>query len=328
MPRWLPRMFRWCALVCLLSAPAGAQEADSVTRDAARSLGLSGVEAYQAGEFEVASDRLEKAYALINVPSLGLWSARALAKRNLLVEAAKRYYDVVGLQVPQGDAAVQSQAQVDAQTELEALRPQIPRLVIRVNGADASNITLSIDGQATPASVIGKPRLVNPGPHRVEGQLLTTKKGASVDASVGQEASIVLDFSAASTNASAASTNASATPGPSDTQHTQHTRRTLGWIGVGRGWCRHSPRLDDGVLALNKRASLQNSGVCVGSRCPPEKQDAIDGLNTFRTVSSIGLIAGGALAATGIVLLLTTPSNEQQLAATISGESVTLRGRF
>lgn len=65
MPRWLPRVLRWGALVYLLSGPVAAQEADSVTRDAARSLGLSGVDAYQAGDYDVASSRLEKAYALI-----------------------------------------------------------------------------------------------------------------------------------------------------------------------------------------------------------------------------------------------------------------------
>jgi len=49
--------------------------------------------------YNLASSRLEKAYVLLNVPSLGLWSARALAKRSLLVEAANRYYEVTSLQL-------------------------------------------------------------------------------------------------------------------------------------------------------------------------------------------------------------------------------------
>src|SRR4051812_32633181 len=134
MSRRATPLLRLSGLVCLLAAHAGAQPADTVTRDAARALGLSGVEAYQAGNYDAASDKLEKAYALMNVPSIGLWSARALAKRNLLVEAANRYFEVASLQLPQGDAAVQRQAQVDAQTELELLRSQIPKLAIRVGG--------------------------------------------------------------------------------------------------------------------------------------------------------------------------------------------------
>jgi hypothetical protein len=42
----------WGALVCLVSLHAGAESVDDATRDAARSLGLSGVEAYQAGNYE------------------------------------------------------------------------------------------------------------------------------------------------------------------------------------------------------------------------------------------------------------------------------------
>ena len=81
----------------LLTTVSRAEPSDSATRDAARSLGLSGIEAYQAGNYELASSRLEKAYALLNVPSIGLWSARALAKRNRPVEAAARYFEVLAL---------------------------------------------------------------------------------------------------------------------------------------------------------------------------------------------------------------------------------------
>jgi hypothetical protein len=40
-----------------------------------------------------ASDKLVKAYHLLKVPSFGLWSARALEKRGLLLEALARYLE-------------------------------------------------------------------------------------------------------------------------------------------------------------------------------------------------------------------------------------------
>jgi hypothetical protein len=323
MPRWLPRMFVRGALTCLLSVPAAAQEADSATRDAARTLGLSGVDAYQAGDYEVASARLEKAYALINVPSLGLWSARALVKRNLLVEAANRYFEVVGLQVPQGDAAVQRQAQTDAQTELEQLRPRIPRLLIRVSGADPAELTLSIDGQATPASIIGKPRLVNPGPHRVEAKVGALQKAATVELVPAQEAAVDLDFARAAPKPRPVT----ASP-PALVASSGSPRRTWGWIGVGVGGAGLALGGVMGALALDKHASIENSGACSDGRCPADKQSDVTRLNTFRVASSVGLIAGGVLAGTGIVLLLTAPSSERELAATLSGERVMLTGRF
>jgi hypothetical protein len=316
-------MLRSGALVCLLAAHAGAEPADTVTRDAARSLGLSGVEAYQAGNYDAASDKLEKAYSIMNVPSLGLWSARALAKRNLLVEAAGRYLEVAGLQLPQGDATVQRQAQVDAQSELEQLRPQIPRLVIRVNGGNPSDVTLSIDGQPVASSIIGKPRLINPGAHRVEAQLGAVQKSASVDMLAGKEASVVLEL-----GPSAVRKGPATQPPPTgDNAPPTSPRRTLGWVGIGVGGAGIVLGSVMGVLTISKRAALKDSG-CSDTRCPHEKQAQVDRLNTFRAVSSVGFIAGGVLATSGIVLLLTAPSSEHQLAASVSGEAVTLTGRF
>ena len=324
MSRWVPRTLRSGALVCLLSVHALAEPADTVTRDAARSLGLSGVEAYQAGNYDAASDKLEKAYSIMNVPSLGLWSARALAKRNLLLEAAGRYLEVAGLQLPQGDAAVQRQAQLDAQAELEQLRPQIPRLVIRVNGGNPSDVTLSIDGQAVATSVIGKPRLINPGTHRVEAQLGALQKSASVETLAGKEASVLLDL-----GPSVARKNATTQPPPGSDKGAapSSTRQTLGWVGIGAGGVGIALGAVMGALTINKRAALKDGG-CSDTHCPFEKQSEVDHLNTFRLVSGVGFIAGGVLASTGIVLLLTAPSSEHQLAAAVSGESVSLTGRF
>ena len=62
--------------------------------------------------------------------------------------------------------------------------------------------------------------------------------------------------------------------------------------------------------------------------CPADKGSEVDRLNTFRLVSTVGFIAGGALAATGVVLLLTAPSNEHRLAATMSGNHLSFTGRF
>lgn len=274
-------MLRWSAFICLVSAHAAADDADSATRDAARSLGLSGVEAYQAGDYEVASNRLEKAYSLINVPSLGLWSARALAKRQLLVEAANRYFEVAGLQVPQGDAAVQQQAQADARTELEQLRPQIPKLTIRVLGGAAADVTLSIDGHATSSGIIGKPRLVNPGAHRVEAELATTQKSAAVEVALGQEAAVVLDFSPPPKPASAPEKSGSSS-----------TQRTLGWVVVGAGGVGIALGSVMGGLAFSKHSSIEDSGACTDGHCPPDQRAEIDRLNTIRLVSTVGFHRG------------------------------------
>lgn len=321
--RWSP-LLRLSSVVCLLAAHASAQPVDSVTRDAARALGTAGVEAFQAGNYDAASDKLEKAYALMNAPSIGLWSARALAKRNLLVEAANRYFEVASLQVPQGDAAVQRQAQVDAQSELEQLRPQIPQLTVRVAGADPSDVALSIDGRAASSSILGKARLINPGTHQVQARAGSMQKSVSVDSALGKEASVTLDLSPV-----AQGKNPPATPPASgDTSSSPpSTRRTLGWIGVGVGGAGVALGSVMGGLALSKRSSLKSDG-CTDTVCPTKKQSDVDHLNTLRAVSTVGFIAGGVLASAGVVLLLTAPSSEHPVSAILSGNSVTLTGSF
>jgi hypothetical protein len=60
----------------------------------------------------------------------------------------------------------------------------------------------------------------------------------------------------------------------------------------------------------------------------------VDRFRRFRTVSTVGFIAGGALAATGVVLLLTSgastdPGKDQAaLTLTLSPSSVALSGSF
>ena len=98
----------------LAARPASAQPADESTRTAARALGTAGVEAYQANDFATATDKLEKAYGLLRVPSLGLWSGRALVKVGKLLQAADRFLEATSLQAPAGEYAVQKQAQTDA----------------------------------------------------------------------------------------------------------------------------------------------------------------------------------------------------------------------
>src|SRR5882757_6919233 len=130
----LRRSLHWAALSsCLLIHQAHGQDIDSSTRGAARALGYSGVQAFQRGDYVTASDKLDKAFKILAVPSLGLWSARALEKLGHLVEAADRYRNVGALKAV-GDEDVQRKATEEAAAELRALEPRIPAVVVSVEG--------------------------------------------------------------------------------------------------------------------------------------------------------------------------------------------------
>jgi hypothetical protein len=318
------------AALCLLAAHAGAEPSDAVTRDAARSLGVSGVEAFQSGSYDVAANRLEKAYALMRVPAIGLWSARSLVKLGRLVEALNRYTEVVAQTVSEGDVAVQRDAQRDAKAELEALRPRVPHLTVIVEGAGPPELTLRIDGQPVPAQAIGAPGLLDPGPHRIDAEAGGVLKSSSVVLEVGQSSSVTLDLRPAerARGATAPATPPAPPPPAPAPASGGSSRATLGWIGVGVGGAGIGLGAVVGVLALGKRSDLKDSGACTGGVCSPDKRSEVQSLDTLRMVSSVGFIAGGVIAAGGLVLLFTAPSGDAVVKASLGPGSATLAGTF
>jgi hypothetical protein len=313
-----------------LSQPALAQN-DNATRAAARALGNSGVAAYEDGQFEQASDELEKAYALLKVPSLALWSARALVKRGLLVEAAERYLEAGGLQIPAGDAAVQRKAAAEAASELAALKPRIPSLELRLVGAEPSEVEVTIDGKPLASALLSSPRLVNPGRHEVVATRGTDRASAAADAAEGQRHTVELSFRPAT--AAAAVTAAPALPAPervdvSPARATHSSQRTWGIVTLALGGAGLAVGGVSGILAINQRKKLDDTGLCNGT-CDPSLADDVTSLHTFRTVSTVGFIAGGVLAAAGVVLWATAPSARGlEAEAQLAPSGLVLKGRF
>jgi hypothetical protein len=155
-------------LAALLGSPAAiAQQVDQASKSAAREIGKEGLELYKAGRYSEAEAKLSRAYAVVKVPALGLWTARALEKTGKLVEAAELYHQVGLLQVSGGDREVQEAAQQAAATEREALLPRIPKLKVQVEGAPAGESQVTVDGVAISSALVGVKRPANPGKHSV-----------------------------------------------------------------------------------------------------------------------------------------------------------------
>src|SRR5690348_3099545 len=87
------------ALGALVIAPgAGAQQnVDQATSDAARTLGRAGLDLFDKGDLTGALAKFEQAYSLYKAPTLGLLSARCLAKVGRLHDAYDRYREVASL---------------------------------------------------------------------------------------------------------------------------------------------------------------------------------------------------------------------------------------
>ena len=306
-----------------LSTPAFA--VDSASRNAARQLGYEGVTAYQKGDYKVAHERLERAYEVLKAPSLGLWSARALEKVGMLVEASERYLEATRAEVAAGGKEdVQRQAQKDAEAEREALLPRIPSITIQIEGADAATVDVSIGGSEISSALFGVPRATNPGHVEVLGTRGEDVSKAEVDLAEGDQKTITLQFSPLT--AAPPPTQVS-TASPRDEVSAGNWQRPAGWIGIIAGG---TSLVAGGVFAgvgASKYSALDcTDGICTGAG----QESKVDSYNLMRTLSTTTFIIGGVLAATGVTLLLTAPSENSQAAmgAYVGLGNAGLKGTF
>ncbi len=322
------------AVVAFEPLPAHAQAVDDATHNAARRLAEAGVESYQHGDYDNAADQLNRAYAVLRVPSIGLWSGRALSKLGRLVEANERYLEVTRMNdIRAGDAAIQKTAQADAQTEADALAPRIPTVGFELTGAAAGEVELRVDGTLVPSSLLREPWPVDPGTRTVQGKRGSEVVTVSVTLKEGGTARAALHFTGtlpvSPQAASPAPTQPNATP---DTAaHAlphSNAQRTAGWVTLGVGGAALVFGGVTGILLVSKHGSLEDS--CHGSVCAASKQSDVSSFNSLRTLSSVGLIAGAALSAGGAVLLLTARpmSRVASRRAYLGASELGLRGSF
>jgi hypothetical protein len=315
--------------LALSSSPAHAET--DATRGAARTLGAEGVEAYQAGDYATASDKLGRAFEIVRAPSLGLWSARALVKLGKLVAASERYLEVTRLDASKGDTAVQRQAQADAATEHEQLLARVPKLVLSVSGAQG-DVSLSLDGVAVPVALLGAQTPVDPGAHVVEARDSQRSVSQTVSFKEGQLLRVALDLAhgrplaAGEQGAAAATTAGPREPNPPDAAPAGRQLPLGMWVGVAVAGAGFATGGVAALVALNKKSELD----CADDRCPPSKRDDVSATNTWITVSTIGCAVGAVGVATAVTFFLSAPRKQQQAGVTpwIGPGSAGVMGRF
>jgi hypothetical protein len=328
---------------------AGAPSASGETQDSslqgsrerARSLGYSGVRAYGAGDYAAAHEQLERAFSLLPVPSLGLWSARTLVKLNRLVDAERRYREVARLHVEADAPPVQLQAQATVQHELLELLPRIPILRVRIEGARAEDVVVSLDGAELPAERWARGEPVDPGPHALSGTHRGERSTIEITAVEGGEREVLLRFAPAVPAAPPAV--AAAIPGTAEAPvssasaeepSSARAQRIAGWIGVGAGVAGLSLSGVSYFVARGQREELEQQGVCNSRGCTASPK--VDSYNRMRTLNWVSLAAGGVFGAVGVTLLLLEPkpepaqasSSSRQLAVRLGFGSAELVGSF
>jgi hypothetical protein len=316
-------------LVAGLTTPIAAFAGDKASLSTARELAKQGLQAYDAGRYEEAVEKLSKAYQVVHVPTLAVDEARALVKVGKLLAASELYLDATRIAKERSWQSSQEDAQRDAEKERVELLPRIPRLRINIKGAAPADVTVSIDGVAVPQALFDTEQLVDPGERQVEGLRGTEVVKQAVSVKESEHAQVTLIFATAGAGAAARVASVPSQPekpgqsnaaipltasSPPVDRKKGSSQALFGWVSVGVGGAGLVVGAVSGLMASSKRSSLLDSKTCSadGLHCSPAQASDVNAYNSLRTVSTVGFIAGGVLAAAGVTLLLTTPKQESQ----------------
>ncbi len=311
--------------VLFLAVPASAQSAaDKAT---ARDLFGQGQDALKAKDCAGAADKFGRADALYAAPTIRLGWARALVCLGKIVKGREKYNLVIREPLPADASPAFRNAVTDAKKEIVGLDARIGYVTITVEGPNKPQVT--IDGEKVPAAALGVKRPVDPGSHVVVADANGFKPAEMTINVVAQQ-----DTPAAFT----LEVDPAETPDDDDDDDdggvttydsgSGDTLRLVGFIALGVGAAGLIVGGVTGGLAIGKHGELEDNCSAEG-RCAADQQGTLDDFNTFGTISTIGFIAGGVLAAAGVVLVIVAPSDsEEQATLTVGPTSVNATIRF
>jgi hypothetical protein len=312
------------AAVALAPAVASAQSS-AADRAVARTLTLEGYDALDNKDWATAADRFTRADTLYHVPSVALGLARAQVGLGRLVDAQDTYRRMVQEGAPPGSPPAFVQAVEDARKDLAALIPRVPSVVITVTGSREATVT--IDDVPVPSAAFGVKRPVDPGKHVIRatapGFLASTVR---VTIGEGKSEAVAIELRSATVAPEIAPPVAPpvgikpALPigpqaGPNAAPRTEKPPERApapAWpaqkiAGVAVAGASAIGFVVGGVLA--GKASSQHDDLAKScpdpKACDPKLAPDIAAYHATSTGSLAGFIAGGALLATGIVVIVT-----------------------
>jgi hypothetical protein len=322
-PRILPTAL--FAAILAAASPAYADEPDAATRAAttlsAVQLAEEAGELFQAGKYAEALDRYQRADALVRRHTIGLRVARCLAHLGRLNEAAERYTAVSRMPLPTDldpdKLAKQKEALSQAEAERDALLPRIPAVVVQLTGPPGANVTL--DGQPLPSALVGVKRATDPGPHHVEARDASGAEVVTRDFVLEERQVLTVPLDLHAPAVTPVPLPLPLPPPAVEPPHPEQPpapppepprndaaalRFKVGLGGIALGGAGLALGVITGSMALGQESDLKSE---CGSAlmCPKKYASDAGGYNTLRNVSSGGFIAGGIVAAAGVVLVVT-----------------------
>jgi hypothetical protein len=326
---------RFLSVVCAVLVGfsfASVSQAQAPPRDVAtaRKLANSGIDAFEAGDCTRALELLERAQTLHAAPVHLQYMARCYKKQGRWVLATEAWRQILRV-VGENDPKAFQTAAAEARKELPGAEAQLGNLTLRVTPAASAKVLL--DGKSVAAATFGVPQVVDPGDH----ELVVSAPGhrtKSQSFQIEPKATLSLDvvLEKAAPGGEAAEPKRAAV----DASKAGGGTSTLGVVlAVGGG-----AALIGGTVALlsrnSKRSELQDD--CPGGQCrfasESEFRDRKASVEDLTLATNVLFIAGGALAATGVTLLVIGSGSEERSGAEVAvraapgSAGVSLGGRF
>lgn len=292
-PQILARLAASGALATLMLLAASAV-ADSTAKAAADELFRDAVELASRGDFEGAASRFKASYEAD--PTLGTLLGLAMAEQRCgrLASAYVHYQELLDLSRRFHD----NERESEARDRMEALAPDVPRLVIRSAVALPRGARVLLDSSPIPVDALGASIPVDPGAHTVvvrdgERQLFSQ----ALRVAPGERTSVSVSWPSRTAGPAATPSRAAGSAVPSSS-----AMRNAGMITAGVGLALIA---GGGYLWYRSDQTWRElSGQCPGAACSPDSLDRIHEGKNQETWGRIGLIAGGIGLATGATLLL------------------------
>jgi hypothetical protein len=273
-----------------------------------------------------ALERFRAADQIMHVPITGYEVAATQVQLGRLVEARETLAHVLATPAKKGEPPPFRQARAKAQQLDDSLAARIPTLVITIHGP-AQGATVTIDGAAVPASLIGLPSRANPGHHAITVATATMQGHAEIDLGEGDKKEVAVELAPKPVEHEAV-----ATPEPPPKPPPEHHgARTAGLVLLGVGAAGLVAGGVTGVLTFTTQSDLQTK--CPNHVCGPASHDELTMANTLATVSTVSFIAGGVLEAIGLVTFLVgkpkaAPQTGLRVVPFFGPGSAGLRGTF
>jgi len=151
----------------------------------------------EQGERDFAQRRFDKAYASFSKANDALAAPTVVVrmgdcKRELgeLVAARAHYQSAASWRLPTPAPSPWLAAKERAARELEEIDKRVPTLEVRISGANASDVSLDVDGKAVSSARVR----VDPGEHVVTGRAGDAEATRSVTLAEGAHEAVELDF--------------------------------------------------------------------------------------------------------------------------------------